>query len=34
MKAVVYEWRKNLVANIAAHAAFNVVGVLFILGLR
>jgi membrane protease YdiL (CAAX protease family) len=28
--AVVYERRKNLVANIAAHATFNVVGVILI----
>jgi membrane protease YdiL (CAAX protease family) len=32
--AFVYEWRRNLAANIAAHAAFNLVGVVLILTLR
>jgi membrane protease YdiL (CAAX protease family) len=30
--ALVYEWRKNLLANMAAHCAFNVVGFVLLIG--
>jgi membrane protease YdiL (CAAX protease family) len=32
--AFIYEWRGNIVANIAAHATFNVIGFIFILSLK
>ena len=32
--ALIYERRANLVADIAAHMAFNVIGLLFIFGSR
>ena len=32
--AFIYEWRSNIVANIAAHATFNVIGFIFILSLK
>jgi uncharacterized protein len=28
--AAIYEWRRNLIANMAAHCAFNVIGFLFV----